>query len=97
MAESGGPPVAETKGHLPNGLYILTNNLSRTALDLYEGKQAKESFGLTYEILPVGYLSLLQEIPMQGLAVWCTRATPTIASTISYGSLGTMNPAIRTL
>lgn len=37
MAESGGPPVAETKGHLPNGLYILTNNLSRTALDLYEG------------------------------------------------------------
>lgn len=37
MAESGVPPVSETEGHLPNGLYILTNNLSRTALDLYEG------------------------------------------------------------
>lgn len=97
-SERGGPPSYESDeqdGPLPDGLYVLTNNKSRTVLDLWGGT-------LTGKLL-VGctgfsqFSSLRQETPGEGQTVQASRATPMNASTINYGSLSMTHQTIRTL
>lgn len=55
MAETIIPPAYKTEGQdrppsLRDGLYILTNHMSRTVLNLWEGTLESEAFGWSNEI-----------------------------------------------